>query len=42
MYSANPVRQLTLVLGLSQLIDSNRIDSSSQPINQFKTPESIH
>ena len=29
-------------LGLSRLIDSNRIDSSSQPINRFKTPESIH
>ena len=29
-------------VGLSRLIDSNRIDSSSQPINRFKTPESIH
>ena len=29
-------------IGLSRLIDSNRIDSSSQPINRFKTPESIH
>ena len=29
-------------VGLSRLIDSNRIESSNQPINRFKTPESIH
>ena len=34
--------KLRFKLGLSRLIDSNRIDSSSQPINRFKTPETIH